>query len=44
MEEPLLHFALFVLAGFLAQMIDGMLSMGYGASPNDSSSVVAETP
>lgn len=32
MEEPLLHFALFVLAGFLAQMIDGTLSMGYGVS------------
>ena len=32
MEEPLFHFALFVLAGFLAQMIDGTLSMGYGVS------------
>ncbi|HKR64363.1 MAG TPA: sulfite exporter TauE/SafE family protein [Thermoanaerobaculia bacterium] len=27
-----MEFALFVLAGFLAQMIDGMLSMGYGVS------------
>lgn len=32
MEEPLIHFLLFTLAGFLAQMIDGMLSMGYGVS------------
>lgn len=32
MEEPLVHFLLFTLAGFLAQMIDGTLSMGYGVS------------
>lgn len=32
MEEPLIHFLLFTLAGFLAQMIDGTLSMGYGVS------------
>jgi uncharacterized protein len=32
MEDPLLHFLLFILAGFLAQMIDGTLSMGYGVS------------
>jgi uncharacterized membrane protein YfcA len=31
-DDPLLQFALFVAAGFLAQMIDGMLSMGYGVS------------
>ena len=31
-EDPLLQFSLFVIAGFLAQMIDGMLSMGYGVS------------
>ena len=32
MEDPLQHFLLFTLAGFLAQMIDGTLSMGYGVS------------
>lgn len=31
-DDPLLQFALYVLAGFLAQMIDGTLSMGYGVS------------
>jgi uncharacterized protein len=32
MEEPLVHFLLFTLAGFLAQLVDGTLSMGYGVS------------
>lgn len=32
MEDPLHHFLLFALAGFLAQLIDGTLSMGYGVS------------
>ena len=32
MDDPLLQFSLFVAAGFLAQMIDGTLSMGYGVS------------
>jgi len=31
-ESILLELALFTLAGFVAQMIDGMLSMGYGVS------------
>lgn len=31
-EHQLLELALFVLAGFVAQMIDGMLSMGYGVT------------
>ena len=31
-DDPLLQFGLFVLAGFIAQLIDGMLSMGYGVS------------
>lgn len=31
-DDPLLQFALFVVAGFLAQLIDGTLSMGYGVS------------
>lgn len=32
MDDPAIQFALFALAGFVAQMIDGMLSMGYGVS------------
>ncbi|HEY0139672.1 MAG TPA: sulfite exporter TauE/SafE family protein [Thermoanaerobaculia bacterium] len=31
-EELLLELALYTVAGFLAQMIDGMLSMGYGVT------------
>lgn len=31
-DDPLLQFGLFVLAGFIAQLIDGTLSMGYGVS------------
>lgn len=31
-DDPLALFTLFVVAGFLAQMIDGTLSMGYGVS------------
>jgi uncharacterized membrane protein YfcA len=31
-EQILLELALFTVAGFVAQMIDGMLSMGYGVS------------
>jgi len=31
-DDPLLQFALFIAAGFLAQIIDGTLSMGYGVS------------
>jgi hypothetical protein len=31
-SQSLIHLALFTLAGFLAQMIDGTLSMGYGVS------------
>jgi uncharacterized membrane protein YfcA len=31
-EKQLLDLAIFALAGFLAQMIDGMCSMGYGVS------------
>lgn len=32
MDDPLLQFALCALAGFLAQLVDGTLSMGYGVS------------
>ena len=32
MDDPVLHFVLFIVAGFIAQMIDGTLSMGYGVS------------
>ena len=32
MEAPLVQFLLFTLAGFLAQLVDGTLSMGYGVS------------